>query len=34
MLYTVTPKNASILFGIIFRKLINKDEKLFQNIHE
>ena len=30
--YTPWPnKNASILFGIIFQKLINKNEKLFHN---
>ena len=32
MAYTPWPnKNASILFGIIFQKLINKNEKSFQN---
>ena len=30
--YTPWPnKNASILFGIIFQELINKNEKLFHN---
>ena len=30
--YTAWPnRNASILFGIIFQKLINKNEKLFHN---
>ena len=24
-------KNASILFGILFQKLVNKNEKLFHN---